>query len=210
MAAKKAASKKAPKKNISVQKAQEQTPELTPDEIYGPGDDDVAGLLAKEADAAKINLNDDPGLATNIFNRITETNAAALSGGKRDLFPRQEIDLIIDGSECAPNVFCDEDGVYYDFKITLRSLSSAEELDVFSTSDVTEDQVGGAFQMAKKSFYKMNGTKMKSDQKDLLWELLGPKGRQLVMRGFGEISQISPAAVGKLRSVSLQDLELED
>ncbi len=208
MAVKKKASKKAPTKNTSAQ--QEQTPELTPDEIYGGSGTDDSGLLDKVADEAQVNLNDDPGLATNIFNQITETNAAALTGGKKDLFPRQEIELIIDGSECAPGVFCDEDGVYYDFKVTLRALSSAEELDVFSVSDVTEDQVGGAFQMAKKSFYKMNGTRLKSDQKELLWELLGPKGRQLIMRGFGEISQISPAAVGKLRSVSLQDLELED
>jgi hypothetical protein len=179
-------------------------PQLSPQEMYAPP-------AQQEEPAApvipQLNLNEDPGLATAVFEKFTKSNMGALKGG--ELFQRKEVTAVIDGSVCLPGTFCDESGKPFDFKVTLRSLTSSEEIAVFNEVDVSEDQVSGAFQMAKKSLHKLNGAVIAAEQKDLLWELFGPGGRQLIVRKFGELNSISAGALGKFLSGTPEDLPVE-
>ena len=97
----------------------------------------------------------------------------------------------MDASVCAPGVF-DED-----FEVTLRALTSAEELAAArgSKGDVTVM----ALDMAKRSIHAIDGEVVDRSrgQDEWLWGVIGSGGRQLITAMFANIGTPGEAALGK-------------
>lgn len=106
------------------------------------------------------------------------------------------VTFIFDGSSGAPGVFADEEGAYFDVEITLRSLSSAEELEALQNIN----GIGAAvpMEMTKRALYSIAGAPLKGeDQRSLMWEALGGAGRQLCLLAFQGIGGASGVDLGK-------------
>ena len=139
-------------------------------------------------------LNGDPNLLQSLWQRSTQTGGKALRGGK-ELISRLKCSFTVSGADCAPDFFVNEEGEYFDFTITLRALTAGEEASAMRGGDVGEVQ--GA--LVKASLFALNGTPFQEDQKDLIWEALGMKGRQIVNLAYQQIGGASAAALGKYR-----------
>lgn len=137
-------------------------------------------------------------VASEVFERLTVTGRQALQAGG-ELVPRKEIRVELDGGECAPGVYVDEAGKPYAFWVTLRALSSAEEIDAVRGA-------GGAaeipYRLAKACVHAINDRPVSKEQRDLHWECFGPAGRQILMTAFHVIGSASGASVGKALSAS--------
>lgn len=157
-------------------------------------DDHIADPTAEEEEAP-LRLNTNPGVADAVFQRLTQTGARALTG-KGEIVPRRMRTFILDGQTCAPDVFVDEAGAYYDFEVTMRSLDSREEISALAG---TTDPGAVPFLLAKQSLYAINGKAIPGDRKDFLWECLGMGGRQLCLMAFQHLGSASGAALGKFR-----------
>ena len=144
------------------------------------------------ADKAKEVRNDDPALLAQIMERRTVSGAGAFGGG--EIVPRRRVTFDVDGAECCPGVFVDGEGRPVTFKLTLVSLTSAEEIKV--TQGVM-DPAQAVFATAKASIEALNGTRVQGDKLDFLWEALGPGGRQIVVTLYQQVGACSPAGMGK-------------
>ncbi len=146
--------------------------------------------------------NADRDLFDRVFERMTPTGPNAMRAGA-ELIRRRRLCFTVDGASCAPDVFVDDSGEYYDFELTVQSLSSKEEIE--SLNGITEPgQVPWA--LAKASLYAVNGKPLPRDDTkiDFLWEALGMQGRQVVMLAFNQLGSASAAALGKFqRSVTV-------
>jgi hypothetical protein len=141
-------------------------------------------------------LNEDPNLLARLFEAFTPTGKAALAD--KPLLPVRTVTFTVDGAECAPGVFVDENGDYFDFQLTMRSLDSAQEM-------ATLDSVTGSGHtvpplMSRAMLYKMNGTIITPRQREWLWEALDMRGRQLCFVAYQQMGGASAAALGKFRA----------
>jgi hypothetical protein len=134
--------------------------------------------------------------ADRVFERVTTTGAAALTG-KGELIKRRRVSFMLDGASCSPDVYCDEDGNYLDFRVTVQSLNSREEVEAIQ--GVTDaGQV--PFMLAKASLCRINGKPIAADRKDFHWEAFGQGGRQLVLLAFQQVGSASGIALGKFQA----------
>lgn len=134
-----------------------------------------------------------------ILARKSGTGAAALNNSK-ELIGRHVYSFVFDGAEGTPEFFADEEGEYFDVKITLRSLSSREELEAMQ--GVTDGALA-PFRLAYACLWKLNDKVLTPEEKELLWEGIGMKGRQMCLIGTNMIGGASASALGKFRSTFL-------
>lgn len=140
-----------------------------------------------------------PDIADRIFNRLTRPGASALSGG--DIISRKIKSFTLDGQSCTPYFFWDAaTGEYLDVKVTMRSLTSSEEIEAMA--GLTEPgQL--PYLLGRASLYALNDTPIPEDRKDFFWEGFGMGGRQLCLMAFQYVGSASGAALGKFqRSIS--------
>lgn len=134
------------------------------------------------------NVNNDPDLLERIFEIRTQTGPEAMSGGEP--IPKTECTFIMDHTVCEPGVFPQ------DFKITLRGLSSGQEIS--ATKDHGNDALEVGIMLAKASLYALNGRPIKeSDHRDFLWEAIGSGGRQIVQAMYAQFGMAPASALGK-------------
>jgi hypothetical protein len=142
---------------------------------------------------------DDPGLLERLWEQKTRTGRAALTGG--ELVERQRLSFDVPGDECAPGFFEDANGDPITVRFTMQSLTSGEEASVLNGLE-SPSQAG--FLLAKACLWKLNGKVMDPDQKNLIWEGLGMKGRQLCFVAFQSLGSAAMASLGKsLQSYSI-------
>lgn len=135
----------------------------------------------------------DPNLWKNVYERLSQDPK-----GPRAAIPRRTITFLIDGAATA--AFSDEEGNPLDFHVTLRSLTSGEEIAALKGMTAPADMPA---MLAKASLYACNGTPIDPDQKDLFWEALG-NARQIVTMAFNAIGSATNVALGKYqRSISV-------
>lgn len=123
----------------------------------------------------------------------------ALSGGK-SLIKSREVTFLFDGSAGAPGIFTDSEGNYLDVMLTVRTLSSAQEIEALSA--LGEGNIMGApYALAKQSLVAVEGKPLKTESRELIWEALGSTGRQLVLMAFQQLGGgASESAMGKYRA----------
>ncbi len=121
--------------------------------------------------------------------------AAALSSAP--ILKRRRVSFLIDGSECEPDVFVTAAGDYIVFKITMQSLTSAEEIDALS--GLKHAQMAPML-LARAAFKEVNDNPIPAAMRDFWWEALGMAGRQLCFLAFQSIGAASTGALGKFRS----------
>lgn len=145
-------------------------------------------------------LDESTDLADRIFERQTKTGAAAM--GSDPIIPRKRRTFIMDGASCAPFIYWDSaTGDYLDFKVTIQSLSHADEIAAM-TGVRDAGQVPSLLCMH--SLYAINGKPIRKDRKAFYWETFGQQGRQIVLMAFQSIGSASGAALGKFqRSLSI-------
>lgn len=137
--------------------------------------------------------DDSEGLFARVFERTTQQGPGAMGGGP--LIPRRYVEFDVDGAECSPGMFVDDQGRPVTFRLTLQSLLSGEEIS--ATAGVT-DPAAAVQHMARASLHQVNGAVIPSGpQREFLWEALGPGGRQLVLAMFQEIGSVTPVGLGK-------------
>lgn len=136
----------------------------------------------------------DPGALQRAFERSTKS----ISDGSRQSLPRKEVTFVVDHTVCAAGVF-DED-----FELTLRSLTSQDEL--AAARACKGDVTVMAMLMARNSLHALNGAMLDRGlgQDEWLWNVLDAGGRQLVVMMFANVGAPGEAALGKaLASVTM-------
>lgn len=124
--------------------------------------------------------------------RHMPSGQSALKSG--EIIKRREVSFDLDGVECEPDMFVDEAGNYITFKITLRSLGSAQEIEAMrGIKDGTE----APLRMCKFALYAINDKPIEKDRLDFFWEALGSGGRQICFAAFQSLGAASEAAMGK-------------
>lgn len=138
----------------------------------------------------------DTEVADRIFQRLTKRGASALQGG--ELIARKTRSFILDGQSCTPDFFIEPStGEYFDVQVTMRSLTSTEE--IHALNGVTDaGQV--PYMLTRAALYAINGKPIPEARKDFFWEGFGMQGRQLCLMAFQHIGSASGAAVGKFQS----------
>jgi hypothetical protein len=140
--------------------------------------------------------NLDRGLMAQIFEQRTKVGPGALKDGG-EVIERKRFSFILDGSVATPGFFQDEDGVFFDVKIGLHSLTSAEEINALKGM---RDPGQAPFMLAKSCLASLNDERLTAEQRDFLWEGLGMGGRQLCLMAFQSFGSASYAALGKFQS----------
>jgi hypothetical protein len=142
-------------------------------------------------------LNRSPDLFDQVWRKLTVTGPGALSK-QGDLVRRRKVSFVVDGSCCAPDVFVNEVGEYYDFELTVQALNAQEEIDALEGLT----QAGQVpYLLGRAALHAVNGKVLDSEEKkDLLWEALGQQGRQLVVMAAQTIGSVSAGALGKYQS----------
>jgi len=135
-------------------------------------------------------------LLQSIFDRMPK-GATALSSGGSMIKPRR-VKFIFDGTAGAPGVFADAEGNYLDVEITVQSLSSAEEIEALA--ELEGNAVAAPFALAKRSLYAIEGTRIKKEERDFIWEALNQSGRQLVIMASQSLGASSEVLMGKYQS----------
>lgn len=154
-------------------------------------------LDGDEAQAESVPAqNFDPGLLGRLFEAKTKTGQEALAGGG-DLIRRSEAHFILDGASATEDFFVDQNGEYFDVRLTVRSLTSQEEIEALQG---LRDASMVPFMLAKACLYALNGTPLDAVQKEFLWEGLGMRGRQLCLVAFQQMGGASDAALGKFQA----------
>ncbi len=187
-------------------------------DLLEESDRDLEGAAALTPEAARARLEEKGGrgieaealgsenetdlsenLADRLFDRYSKSGSAAL-GNASELFPRRTMSFIMGGDACSPHVFWNaHTGAYIDFKVTMRSLSSAEEIQAMRSA---RDGAVVQYNLARASFYAINGKPIPADRKDFYWEAFGMGGRQMCMVAFQMIGSAGDAALGKFQSTS--------
>lgn len=148
-----------------------------------------------------MNIDRSVDLAQRVFDKMTKTGSGALRGGQ-EVIPRRMRRFILDGAVCAPDVFVDGNGDYIDFEVTMRSLSSKEEI---SALDGIANAGAVPFALARASFHAINGKVLDPGQKEFFWEAFGMGGRQICFAAFQQVGSASGVSLGKfLSTVSTQ------
>lgn len=114
-----------------------------------------------------------------------------------EIIRRREVTFDVDGADCAEGAFVDQEGNYLVFNITLRSLSSAQELECLRQVQKGPE---APFIMARMALYKVNGRELDEARRGFVWEALGMGGRQVVLGAFQVLGAASEAALGKYLS----------
>lgn len=136
-----------------------------------------------------------PDLLDRLTDRLMPKGDAAL--GAAPILKRRQVSFLIDGAECEPDVFTTTAGEYIVFKVTMRSLSSAEEIDALS--GLKHAQMAPML-LARASFVAVNDKPIPGATRDFWWEALGMAGRQLCFLAFQSIGAASTGALGKFQS----------
>lgn len=140
------------------------------------------------APQAEDTFRPDPNFLDNLYESMT----APLSTGKApdEGLMRRFMDFRVDAGACAP-------GVKSDFIITIATLMSGQELSAARAAN--GDAVAMGMAMAKESIYAVNGKRVSRGMGhlDVLWEALGPGGRNLIMSKWSELSVAGDIALGK-------------
>jgi hypothetical protein len=108
------------------------------------------------------------GVLDEVFERHTTVNSLSAPA-----LPRRKATFVVSKDICLPDAFED------DFELTLHSLTAAEEMR--AAKGVT-DPLAAGYAMGKMSMCALNGDLLKNDlQREMVWELIGSTGRQLVL-----------------------------
>ncbi len=131
--------------------------------------------------------------------RHMPSGASALNAG--EIIKRRRVSFEIDGVECEPDMFVDDAGDYITFKVTLRALTSTQEIEALRG---IKDATMAPMMMAKSSLYAINDKPIGENDRDFFWECLGPS-RQICMLAFNMLGAASEAAMGKYLSTRSED-----
>lgn len=131
----------------------------------------------------------DQGMFDRVYQRMTAEGVRPMD------LPRREATFTVDHTVCMPGVFTE------DFEVTIRSLSSADELAASRSSN--GDPVIMAFALAKASLRAVNGRLLKTHEREVFWEWLDSGGRQVVTAVFTKVGmadeETTKKAMGTLR-----------
>lgn len=147
-----------------------------------------------QAPVAITPLNTDPQLLDKLFQKITTLNSRALAD--RPLFYSRTVTFTVSGAECSPGVFVDEEGLPFDFKLTMKAMSSEDEAKALASAPPGH---GTPFYLTKMMLFQINGTIIRPEQRDFVWESLGMQNRALCFQGYLQLSGPSAAALGKFQ-----------
>ncbi len=162
--------------------------------------DEVAALTPEQiAELQASMVNKSPDVAAMAFKKCTRSGKDAHSKGP--LIKRHSVEFQMDGASCAPDVYVNDEGEYFDFMVTMRSLSPQEEDNVMAGVKIaTAGTV--PLKLVLASLYAINGEPIKKNQKDVIWASFGQGGRQICQMQFARIGSASEAALGKSLSAS--------
>lgn len=139
-----------------------------------------------------------PDLIDRLRKRHMPTGNDALKSG--EIIKRRKLSFDVDGADCEPDMFTNEEGEYVTFRVTLQSLSSAQELEAVRG---LKDGTQAPLNMCRLSLFAINGKTLSEENRDFYWECLGSGGRQICMGFFSQLGAASESAMGKsLRSRS--------
>jgi len=124
----------------------------------------------------------------------------ALNAG--EIVKRRKTSFDIDGVNCEPDMFVDDEGNYITFRVTLRSLNSAQEIESLRG---IRDGTMAPFAMCRYALYAINDKVLNDNQRDFYWECLGTVGRQICLAGFNSLGAASEGAMGQLLSTRSED-----
>lgn len=121
--------------------------------------------------------------------RAYEARTRAMTPGATPAaLPRRQATFVVTADTCAPGIFD------ADIEITMRSLSSREELEAIRESRAAETLT---LALAKRSIYAVDGAPVSEEEREFLWEALGTAGRVLVGGFFAQIGAPGELASGK-------------
>ncbi len=172
---------------------------MDPDENQGP-EEGPKTLRQARAQAGQEPDPDRPppkeDTSPDLLDRVYEeaTGGGGSLSSSKEIVPRKRITFEVDGADCAPGMFVDADGLPITFKLTLATLTAAQELKV--TRGV-QDPAEAVQLTAKACIDGLNGKPVVGEKLDFLWEALGAGGRQLVLLMYQEIGALTPAGLGK-------------
>jgi len=148
---------------------------------------------AEELPQLPPNARAQSGLLGKIRGRLPK-NRDAMNGG--DIVKRRKVSFVMDGAACAPGFFVDDAGNYYDFKVSLHELDSAEEIAAYSGIGAQGQAV---MSITKKMLCEIEGDPIPEEMRDLIWDALGPKGRSLCAQAMQSLASVGMAELGKFR-----------
>lgn len=144
-------------------------------------------------------VNDSPELLNAIFEKITKAGKDAKKGG--ELIERETVKFQMDGTSCAPNCYVDGEGNYFDFWVTMRSLTPKEEQRAMrGVTPEGAGEVPGRLILA--SLFALNDVPIPEAKKDTIWSSFGQKGRQICSLAFAQVGSAGQVAVGKFLNAS--------
>lgn len=124
--------------------------------------------------------------------RHMPTGKDALQPG--EIIKRRKLSFDLDGVDCEPDMFVNDAGEYITFKVTLRSLSSADEI---ASLRGIKDGTAAPMMMCRLALYAINDAVLTPERRDFFWECFGTAGRQICMLAFHELGAASEASMGK-------------
>src|SRR5690349_2321396 len=124
-----------------------------------------------------------------VFERNTSTAAEGI--GKRREMLRATVEVTIDHTICAPGVF-DED-----FELTLRATTVGIEQTLARAH--RNDPTGYQAALVRASLYLFNGAPIGAGEDEVLWEGMGPAGRNLALVAWQSLVMPTDAAMGKAK-----------
>jgi len=129
-----------------------------------------------------------PDFLNNLHARMTTTLSSG--SGPDEGMLRKFVEFVMPATVCGP-------AVTEDFILTLATLTSGQEL--AAARSASGDAVAMGMNMARESVYSVNGKRVTkgSGHLDLLWEALGPPGRNLVIQQWSNLSVASDEDMGK-------------
>lgn len=140
--------------------------------------------------------NADPGLLGKLFDRWTTTGQGAVTGYSPSL-PQRTVTFDVDGADCEPGVFVDDNGEPFVFSLTLKTLLPEEELKAL---DAVQSPSSAPMYLAKAMLWKVNGEPVKVTQREWFWRALGMRGRNLCFIAYQQIGGATVRSMGKLQS----------
>lgn len=177
--------------------AEIQAPEAEPE-----GAEDQPQEEAKPAEGATAQqpllyspTDKDTNLVDRLRARHMPSGRSALDAG--EIIKRRKVTFELDGVECEPDMFVNESGEYISFSVTLRSLTSAQEIEAMRGA---KDGAMAPMLLCRQSLFAINEKPLSTTDRDFFWECFGASGRQICLMAFESLGAASRAALGKFLS----------
>lgn len=130
------------------------------------------------------------------FQQASATLSAGGPGGAPKI-PQRELSFRMSATACAPGMFPE------DFRITLRSLTPADEEAIAGLALSATNAAFRQRQLAMKMIIAVNGDPLRPGEDEFLWGALGMTGRAIVLTMCNELSGGGDSMGKALASISV-------